>query len=371
LGLNHQSSYNASCIKTAEYNPGLGSGEISWAPIMGLGYYNNMTLWHNGTSPWGCSNYQDDLSIITGTMNGFGYRNDDYSEDMSGTITQANFINNRFSINGIIEKISDKDVFKFIMPMQGNFHLDANPYSVGINDNGSNLDIKIELLNSTQNVVGSYNPDLLLNATIDTALNPGTYFLRVQSMGNIYAPDYATLGSYNLSATITPIGILPLHRLELHGINENNKHKLDWVIVADETLTQQVIEISYDGRNYQPVSALNSTARTFSYLPNGSVCYYRLHVTFDNNKEYFSNVVALRNTALQPHIAANLVRNSVDVNSPSSFTYTVIDYSGRTVVKGNLIQGSNTISISSLNNGMYIIQYSNGQEQYVEKFMKQ
>lgn len=44
LGLNHQSSYDAVCNKTAEYNVGVGSGEIGWAPIMGVGYYRNQTL---------------------------------------------------------------------------------------------------------------------------------------------------------------------------------------------------------------------------------------------------------------------------------------------------------------------------------------
>src|SRR6476661_1998476 len=50
LGLRHQSSYNTSCVKTAEYNAGTGSGEIGWAPIMGVGYYRNFTLWNNGTN---------------------------------------------------------------------------------------------------------------------------------------------------------------------------------------------------------------------------------------------------------------------------------------------------------------------------------
>lgn len=372
LGLNHQSAYDQNCLKTAEYNPGLGTGEISWAPIMGVGYYKNLTLWHNGTNPWGCSYYQDDLSIITSVHNGFGYRNDDYSDSANSSAMQANFLNNRFSINGIIEKISDRDVFRFIMPMKGNFHLDANPYSVGSGDNGSNLDIKIDLLNSGKTVVGSYNPDLLLNATIDTTLNPGTYFLQIQSMGNKYAPEYATLGSYNLQATIIPFGTLPLHQLDLHGTNGNNRHLLDWTIVADETVVEQIVEVSSDGKNFQPLRSLNAAARSFSCLPHYSgISYYRLNVTFDDHRQYFSNVVGLRNTVVQPSLTSTLVQNSVSVNSPSSFMYTIVDYSGRTIVKGKLAQGINTISTSGFSKGLYIIQYSNGGELFAERFMKQ
>jgi hypothetical protein len=41
------------------------------------------------------------------------------------------------------------------------------------------------------------------------------------------------------------------------------------------------------------------------------------------------------------------------------------------VAKGNLAQGATTISTSNLGNGMYIMQFNNGQQQYAEKFMKQ
>ncbi len=371
LGLSHQSTYDVNCSKTAEYNPGTGSGEIGWAPIMGVGYYRNFTLWHNGTNPWGCSYYQDDLSILT-TYNGFDYRTDDNSNNADATATRVNFMNNRFSADGVIEKIDDKDVFTFTMPEQGKFHLDANPFSISGGDNGSNLDMQVELLNSAKNVVGSYNPELLLNATIDTTLLPGTYYVRVQSMGNIYAPDYASLGSYNITAVITPTTVLPLHLLEFHGNSENNIHNFNWTIVADETITQQVLEVSSNGRDFQSLSKMNADARTYTYLPmNSGVLYYRLRVTFNNNKQYFSNIVVLQNKISKPEIVTNPVHNSIQIKSPSAFKYAIVDFSGRALMKGNLVQGVNTIATDGLTNGMYIIQYNNGQKDYAEKFMKQ
>ena len=372
LGLNHQSSYDGTCAKTAEYNAGTGSGEIGWAPIMGVGYYRNFTLWHNGTNPWGCSNYQDDLSIITNNNNGVGYRTDDYSNTTNGGATQANFVNNRFSINGVVETITDKDVFKFSMPARGLFHLDANPYSVASGDNGSNLDVKIELLSNSQTVVGTYNPDDLLNATIDTVLNAGNYFLRVASSGNAYAPDYASLGSYTLSASYSAGAVLPVHRFELHGTNDKGKHKLNWIIDADEKVVQQTLEVSHDGKNFQSLSALNSVVRDYVNMPtDNNIFYYRLNVKFDNNQQYFSNIVAITNSFEKPSVKNNLVRNAVQVSSPSAFSFAVIDYSGRVVVKGKLVQGVNNINTAGLGSGMYIIKFSNGQDEFAEKFMKQ
>jgi hypothetical protein len=48
LGLRHQSAYDAACVKLSDYNWGQGTGEIGWAPIMGAGYNQNMTLWNSG-----------------------------------------------------------------------------------------------------------------------------------------------------------------------------------------------------------------------------------------------------------------------------------------------------------------------------------
>ncbi|MGZ3922728.1 MAG: zinc-dependent metalloprotease [Flavisolibacter sp.] len=369
LGLNHQSSYDNNCNKLNEYNSGKGTGEIAWAPIMGVGYYRNFTLWHNGSNPWGCSSFQDDLSIITSKV---GYRPDDYSGSINGTTTQLNFTNNRFSVDGVIEQITDKDVFKFIMPTRGLFHLDANPYNVGTGDNGSDLDVQLDLSTSSKKVLETYNPDLLLNATIDTTLDAGTYYLTIQSSGNIYAPDYASLGSYTLAAAYTPFTVLPVHRLQLEGKTVDAKHDLDWTIEADETVSHQVLESSTDGRNFTPLKDLNTSTRTYVNVPtDNTITYYRLNVTFDNNSQYFSNIIALPNVINKPTLTSNLVHNSAQVTSTTSFTYMLVDYSGRTVARGILSPGATTIQTSNLVNGMYIIQFSNGQQQYAEKFMKQ
>jgi len=370
LGLNHQSSYDDLCKKTDEYNSGKGTGEIAWAPIMGVGYYRNFTLWHNGSNPWGCSSYQDDLSIITNA--GVSYRADDYSNTFGAGTTAANFVNNRFSVDGVIEKISDKDVFKFSMPAMGIFQLDANPYNVGTADNGSNLDIKIELLLNDQTVLSTYNPDLLLNATIDTVLEAGTYFLLIQSSGNVYAPNYASLGSYNLSAVYTPVFVLPVHRLELKATDDNGMHKLSWIIEASETISQQILEISFDGKNFQPLNTLKPGERTFNYQPNDNgIIYYRLKLSFEDNKQYFSNITALRSTTNKPSITNNVVHNTIQITCFSEFNFTVVDYNGRIVGQGKLTQGISSFNTANLKQGIYIIHFNNGQEHYADKFMKQ
>ena len=372
LGLRHQSSYDGNCSKTAEYNAGTGSGEIGWAPIMGVGYYRNFTLWNNGANPYGCTSFQDDLGIITGGANGFGYRTDDHGNTADASATALTLTANQWSVKGNIEKNTDQDVFMLTLPAAGNLHVDALPFSQGTGDAGSNLDMQVELVSSTQNLLGTYNPPLLLSASMDTLLGAGTYYLRVLGKGNIYAADYASLGSYDLKGTFTPSSVLALHRLELRGAVQDGRHSFNWVVDADERVVGQVLESSTNGLSFQPVASIGSDARTYQYPPlNSGTTYYRLQVRFDNGRSYYSNVVGLRSGAeTRPVLEGNAVAGSIGVNSPAGFTYTLLDYSGRTLLKGELVQGMNRINTGSLSGGMYLLRFSRGGEQYTEKIMK-
>jgi hypothetical protein len=373
LGLRHQSSYDNNCIKTAEYNPGIGTGEIGWAPIMGVGYYKNFTLWNNGANPYGCTSFQDDLGIIT-SSNGFGYRPDDHNNEANTSATNVDLSTNQFDIDGVIEKISDRDVFRFNLPVAGSLHIDAIPFNLGSNDAGSNLDIEIQLLNTSQSILGTYNPDQLLSASVDTMLQAGNYYLRVAGKGNINAPEYASIGSYSLKGFFLPATPLPIHRLELHGITENNKHLLDWVIEADETVVDQVLETSATGQNFEPLSELNATTRVYQNQLNINtrLLYYRLNVTFDNGQRMYSNIVSLRGRpSSKPSLDGNVVHHQLETTSPSVYNYTIFDYSGRVMTTGRLIQGINTINTTNFIKGMYIIRFTNGIEVNSEKFMKE
>ncbi|HEV7782988.1 MAG TPA: zinc-dependent metalloprotease [Chitinophagaceae bacterium] len=372
LGLYHQASYNASCQKTSDYNYGQGSGEIGWAPIMGVGYYQNLTLWYNGPNSFGCTNYQSDLDILT-TTNGFGYRTDDYAATFAGAANTP-FVGNRFTVNGIIAQNGDQDMIKFTQPSFGRFQLSAIPYNVGTGNAGSDLDMQVTLYNSAQTQLGVFNPGALLNSVADTQLNPGTYYLKIEGKGNMYAPNYASLGSYSLQGDFSTGSPLPLRRLELSGELVSDKHRLNWIIDADEAVIKQVLEISTDGRNFSPVTQSSNELRSFMYKPYVSAtAQYRMNVTFDNGRQYYSNIVSLRATGKTdaPKLVSNLVSNTLTVSSPGNYSYTVHEFSGKTVAKGQLSNGLNMINTALVTGGMYIIRFSNGTGQTSEKFVKQ
>src|SRR6185369_5643262 len=282
LGLRHQSSYDAACAKLSDYNWGQGTGEIGWAPIMGAGYNQNMTLWNSGPNSLGCGIIQDDLSVITNATNGFGYRTDDHS-DLFTTATSTTFNSSgQATLSGVIEKTDDKDLFKITVPVFSRLQLNAIPYNVGTGNSGSDLDLQVEVLDGSYASIGTYNPGNLLSSAVDTFINAGTYYLRIAGKGNIYAPQYGSLGSYSLQITYTDASLLGIRRLELRGRLDGDMHILSWLIDADEQVMKQVIEVSNNGINFTPLDQPNNVLRNYSYRPlDNRPLLYRMHVTFD------------------------------------------------------------------------------------------
>ncbi|HYC39422.1 MAG TPA: zinc-dependent metalloprotease [Chitinophagaceae bacterium] len=371
MGLYHQSTYDANCNLTSQYNYGQGSGEIGWAPIMGVGYYQNFTIWHNGPNPYGCTSYQNELTVLT-SNNGFSYRTDDHSAAFNQA-TQATFTNNVFNVNGVIERNTDQDMFRFTQPAYGRFLLTATPYNVGTGNAGSDLDMQVTLYNGSQTQLNVYNPGTLLSSIVDTFLNAGNYYLKVEGRGNAYAPNYASLGSYSMQGSLGG-GTLPLRRLVLYGALNGERHQFEWLIDADEQVTDLVLEWSTDGRNFSPVADLPNNARQYTYQPNLSgAVQYRLNVTFDNGRQYYSNIVTLRRHGNdpRPQLVGTVVSSSLTISSPVAGEYQIFDYTGKGITRGRLTTGIQTVNSSQLAQGMYVIRFSNGQRTWTEKFVRQ
>lgn len=196
LGLSHDGRTSPS----ESYYQGQGSGTTGWAPIMGNSYYQNLTQWSRGEYLY-ANNTQDDLAVITGN-NGFGYRADDFGS----TNSQASLlpvVNSSVSVAGIIERTTDVDVFYFNTG-GGTVDLQVTPA-----ERGPNLDILASLYDAFGNVVLSSNPIGYLNATINTTLAAGQYYLQISGVGegsptSTGYSDYGSLGQYFIRGTVAP-----------------------------------------------------------------------------------------------------------------------------------------------------------------------
>lgn len=372
LGLRHQAVYDTNCVKISDYNTGVGSGETAWAPIMGVGYYRNQTTWHNGPMPSGCKTAQDDLAIITNSTNGFGYRPDVVSSLSSPLLLSVQ--QNTINTSGLISTTTDADVYTFRMEQSALLQMQVTPYSIAPGDQGSNLDVEVKLYDQTRQLIQTYNPTQTLSAAIDTVLGAGDYFLSVTGVGNQYAADYASLGSYSISGSISDPQPLPLRKLLLRGKVAQNSHLLSWEIDADEKVVKQVLEKAAATGAFTHLAQPAPGDRMYRAASTQSgIAQYRVRVTFDNGKEHYSNTIALKNNRSdKPQLHSNNISGSVIlVTSAAHCQYAISDVSGRIIAGGKISQGTNTIYTGHLAAGIYMIRFTNESGSFVEKFTRQ
>ncbi|HEY9364551.1 MAG TPA: T9SS type A sorting domain-containing protein [Chitinophagaceae bacterium] len=370
FGLRHQSSYDDNCNKISEYNSGKGSGEIGWAPIMGVGYYQNFTTWHNGPNPYGCNSAQKDLDIITAVI---PYRIDKEGNDEK-TATDLTLENGLVKTSGMISSPTDVDMFKLNVKSSKNIKLNILPASLGGANTGSNLDIEVALYRQDKrktSQIANYNPDKILNVNIDTVLDAGTYLLQVKATGNEFSSGYGSLGGYEISEA-APLTVLPLRQLKLNGMADGKQHKFNWIIDADEKVVSQLMEVSTNGHDFHTIGSIAPDDRNFSYQPQeNGVLQYRLIVTFDNDRRYYSNIIVMRTgPVLKPSLMGNLITHSqLQVNSPGVYDYIIYDLNGKSISRGKISSGINTLQVPTLKNGFYMIRFSNGHDEWSEKFV--
>lgn len=373
VGLSHQSKYDGNCALTATYNEGEGSGETGWAPIMGNSYYKNHTGWNNGPTPGGCTFLQDNLTIIT-TRNGFSYRPDDHSDDANIKPTEIIINDKAFTTNGIITTTIDKDVFALDLSQTGLVHFSALPFSVGANDNGADLDIKITLLDALMQPINVYNPDDLLDVVFDTTLTAGRYYVMLDGTGNNFSSDYGSLGSYTIAGTFTPSDINPIRDIALTGDVYNTEHRLNWNILSNEPVKKLSIENSSDGTHFKSLDNIDCKAKNFKYNPFKTAdVYYRLKVTSVIDETIYSNVIVLKSNGKlsKPFTISTVVHDEILVNASKNYTYLLSDISGRTIANGSNSAGLKRININNHPYGIYVMQIISENERITERIIRQ
>ncbi|MBC7903437.1 MAG: hypothetical protein H7Y27_08435 [Gemmatimonadaceae bacterium] len=366
LGLQHHSSYDSNCNKIAEYSIGQGVGEVGWAPIMGAGYYENLTTWHHGANTQGCNYIQNDFEIIT-SYNGISLRSDDHG-DGPASATGVNIFGGFFSIAGNISTTQDHDAFKIVLPTSNHFRISAIPQNVGIGNEGANIDIKIWMLNGTD-TIGNYNPSTLLNAGIDTNLNAGTYYLVIDGVGNEFHNDFGSMGIFQLNGMVETV--LGVNYLDLNGVaGANQTHQFAWSFRTDEMVNSIVIESSRDAKNFTRLVSLAGEENHYMYKPaSEGIVYYRLLVqTASNPGGFVSNIIAL--DAKQNGRAVRIIQASAQtltVTSNGNHPYQVLSMSGQIMGKGKLTSGINILHVSG-GKGLMLLRYQDHNGVYTEKF---
>jgi len=207
LTLRHQSTYSVNtCSKTAEYNPGQGSGVTSWAPIMGVGYTKNVTTWFNGLSSVSCTLTQNDHGSTPAGItspNYLSFRSDDVGNTFAtAKILNLNTLN--MSDSGLVTEPSDLDAYTFSICNSRFVTIDVKPWALDtVNYSGANLDVRLFLYDAAGNILGVDTPLTKLNARKGINLPAGTYWFTIDGGRSANYSDYGSLGRYYLDIKAT------------------------------------------------------------------------------------------------------------------------------------------------------------------------
>lgn len=193
---------------TNEYYSGHVNGSISWGPIMGTGYNDDVSQWCKGEYYNAFQSSQDDLAIIADRLN---YRPDDHGDNNAGASALiVDSSSGAISQSGVIETTNDPDTFSFSTGA-GTINISVNPYRAATGTWGGNLDILLELYDSAGALVATNNPALEVNASLSITVPAGLYYLHVKPVGvgnpMAYPPtgytSYGSLGQYRISGTVS------------------------------------------------------------------------------------------------------------------------------------------------------------------------
>jgi len=138
------------------------------------------------------------------------YRIDDHGDNNeSASVLGANTTGIIIQ-SGVIERTGDPDVFSFSTGF-GVVNIEAAPYRAASSTWGGNLDLSLELYDSSGVFIASNNPTLQVTAELSEELTPGVYYLHVKPVG-VGAPwsnpprgytVYGSLGQYWISGVVS------------------------------------------------------------------------------------------------------------------------------------------------------------------------
>ena len=292
FGLDHQSAFSGG-TKTAEYY----RGDSLRAPIMGNSYYAQRGLWWKGTSANG--SVQDDLSILSGAANGFGYRADDHGNALDSA-TSLLPSGSTLAAAGIVSTVSDLDYFSFATAGG------AVSLSAGVAAQGATLDLRLELRDASGGLVASSDTSTL-GEDLAASVSAGTYYVVVASHGG-----YGDVGQYALTGSVTvPEGFVATPA-GLAVAATPSHVSLSWTDRSDNE-TGFVVERSTDGGSSWQISTTlvaGSNGYTDVSIEAGITYAYRVYALGAAGRSEYSNTVTITPVSAPPTELVAAARSS-------------------------------------------------------------
>ena len=269
FGLEHQSIFSGT-TKISEYN----SGTIQRAPIMGRSYYAQRGLWWIGpNSDSGAT--QDDMAIIAGPANGFGYRPEDHGQS-AATADPLAGTGGLFRGSGVISTTTDTDFYSF-----DTLSRSSVVFTAKVAQYGPTLHLKVALTDSAGNVIRAADSDSL-GQTLSVVLPAGSYRIEVASHGG-----YGDVGQYTLYGAVAAIPASTQGQLSASAATDSARLsavaaaagvRLYWSATWASDSRLSIYRSVDGGADWTQVALTRRRATRFvdSSAPRGAVCCYQI-----------------------------------------------------------------------------------------------
>lgn len=203
----------------------------------------------------------------------------------------------------------------------------------------------------------------------NTTLAPGNYRYRVN------------LGNYgNFDGAIVSLNcVLSTRITSFSGNLIAKKSILKWKCEASNDMSHFEIERSTNGSEFKKVGTATYNAQlSFEFIddqtPSNSKVFYRLKMVDKNGSFKYSSTIIIKTKGnLVLELSPNPVHDQLRVNGlkGNGMIY-VYDVSGRRLVTQIVAQSqTQLLDLSALKNGVYVLEYFNGEQSEIQKFVKQ
>ena len=244
---------------------------------------------------WWTTGTQDDMAMLSNSLNGFGYRADDYA----GTIAAATPLavgGTNFTGSGIIGAGGDVDMWSVTTAGTESLKITVAGSAIG-----QNLDAVIDFLDAAGNVIltasptNSYDAEMFVEAT-------GIRYIAVRGTG-----EYGRIGQYTISAAASLPGVSLSSPVELKTSEMGSSDSFT-VSLKSKPTSDVVI----------PVSSSNSTegtASTSSLVFTPLNWYLAQTVTVSGHDDAVVDGIVQYAINLGPAVSADVDYNGLVVNS--------------------------------------------------------
>lgn len=176
---------------------------------------------------------------------------------------------------------------------------------------------------------------------------------------------------------------LTIKLLDISAVNAGPRNRVNWKSQTESKSDAYELERSTDGKAFSRIATIvaNGNASTYSHWDESPVKgtnYYRVKMTEANGKYAYSKVVSAvvaGNNNFSIEAFPNPVKNTVSINVNGTVAgkgnVTVSDITGRVIAISNVENNMADINMSSLANGVYLINYTDDVRNETIKVNKQ